>query len=367
MVFIEEGNPKMIPDTGLVNFRKCRMMAHALQKIAQFQSSPYNLEALPMVSEPLKAEMDRCSKIDKSSKDVFYDTSMKLEGRGEDISDTKRVSARRRRAMLGGDFWGKGGSGEPIARNRASFVEEKILRTRKVQRKSVVGLRTLRVGAGGSSYAFFDQPDSPSNIVMSNYKNGAVVMSATLPKLVERLTYHVDQPASRRVYSKTPCDICSKPVNGTLYRCVNKECGDDICTNCIGRALHPLDHGMFLQLTPDQAPPSALEFLSLSFEQGSSHEVECSRCGVDPIRGFRLRCLTCGENLCPACSRLAFSAIDDVSHVFVQVFRPLTAESDAMLPFVPALPCAKTPGNRERRTLSAFLLVSRHPTSFFVV
>ena len=48
MTFIEEGNKDKLP-SGLINFKKCRLIANVITEIQQYQTQPYNLTIVPTI------------------------------------------------------------------------------------------------------------------------------------------------------------------------------------------------------------------------------------------------------------------------------------------------------------------------------
>lgn len=49
IVFIEEGNPKQIPGTNLINYHKCRLVANAVRKIMTYQQMGYAFKKVPEI------------------------------------------------------------------------------------------------------------------------------------------------------------------------------------------------------------------------------------------------------------------------------------------------------------------------------
>jgi len=49
LVFIEEGNPKKVAGTSLINYGKCRLVAGAVKKIQNYQQMGYNFKRLPQI------------------------------------------------------------------------------------------------------------------------------------------------------------------------------------------------------------------------------------------------------------------------------------------------------------------------------
>eukprot|EP00127_Corallochytrium_limacisporum_P002224 Clim_evm12s109 gene=Clim_evmTU12s109 len=78
LTFIEDGNPDMIngwPD--YINFKKRRLYAEVINKMRQYQDTPYNFQAVRSISSYLTMNEQQ------SDEKELYDTSLKREPRGQ--------------------------------------------------------------------------------------------------------------------------------------------------------------------------------------------------------------------------------------------------------------------------------------------
>jgi len=63
LTFIEDGNPAKF-SSGLVNFKKCRLVASVIAEIQQYQLKPYNLTEVPSIMEYLTNSISTAQKLD---------------------------------------------------------------------------------------------------------------------------------------------------------------------------------------------------------------------------------------------------------------------------------------------------------------
>jgi len=80
LTFIEEGNPDKFSTTGLINFKKCRMIAEVIVLIQQYQQKPYNLVKCEKVTKLLNQEFARALAMDERE---LYEQSLKAEPRAQ--------------------------------------------------------------------------------------------------------------------------------------------------------------------------------------------------------------------------------------------------------------------------------------------
>jgi len=76
LTFIEEGNPKYL--NGLINFKKCMLVATTIQEIQQYQQQPYNLATVPVVRDFI---IQGTKLAEATDNNALYDLSLKLSPR----------------------------------------------------------------------------------------------------------------------------------------------------------------------------------------------------------------------------------------------------------------------------------------------
>jgi len=77
LTFIEDGNPDKF-STGLINFKKCRLVASVILEIQQYQQKPYNLQGATSLEEWIfKDQLE--NQLDEKQ---LYDSSLLAEPRG---------------------------------------------------------------------------------------------------------------------------------------------------------------------------------------------------------------------------------------------------------------------------------------------
>mmetsp|Transcript_26275 Transcript_26275/g.29252 ORF Transcript_26275/g.29252 Transcript_26275/m.29252 type:complete len:1079 (-) Transcript_26275:138-3374(-) len=146
LTFIEEGNPDTI--RGLVNFYKRRLISETIRMIQQFQQGNYNFNQQPRIQKKLNKK--------KILKEMdLYECSEYLETRPGKTPPEKPEAL--------------GGKKRPLSERDLHFELQHV-----------------------EGYPFYPR-DGPSNISVSD--NG-MVMYATLPKLVERVTHHISYDSS---------------------------------------------------------------------------------------------------------------------------------------------------------------------------
>jgi len=77
LTFIEDGNPSKF-STGLINFKKCRLVASVIVEIQQYQQKPYNLNIVPLVADALQKSLEEAAQMEEK---MLYDTSLSAEPR----------------------------------------------------------------------------------------------------------------------------------------------------------------------------------------------------------------------------------------------------------------------------------------------
>ena len=78
LIFVEEGNPSILPEApNLVNWSKAQMTAAIIQSIQRFQAKGYHFSYCPQVYCYISEGIDRVSITDKSA----YDLSLIVEPR----------------------------------------------------------------------------------------------------------------------------------------------------------------------------------------------------------------------------------------------------------------------------------------------
>jgi len=74
LVFLEDGNPDILPEGMLVNFSKMRMCANIIIELQQYQQTPYCLHPVPLIQEYL-------SKLQVlSDKDLYKESLLREKG-----------------------------------------------------------------------------------------------------------------------------------------------------------------------------------------------------------------------------------------------------------------------------------------------
>jgi len=79
LTFIEDGNPDKFSN-GLINFKKCRLIAGVIEEIQQYQQKPYNLSLVPMIADTVKKLIEDAQCVDDRK---LYELSMQAEPREE--------------------------------------------------------------------------------------------------------------------------------------------------------------------------------------------------------------------------------------------------------------------------------------------
>jgi len=150
------------------------------------------------------------------------------------------------------------------------------------------------------------------------------VIAATLPKLIERLTFHeIEQ--SEVPHPKIKCSSCGKRISGERFKCL--VCKDfNQCSTCAKKPLHEIHH-IFLKLA---VPYGNLPSFDTSFDfpyteiGASSHsDSSCSSCGQTPIKGVRFYCVNNGNNVCEMCERAKCYAYDDLREIWLKIPKPI--------------------------------------------
>jgi len=77
LTFIEDGNPKYFQN-GLINFKKCSLVATTIIGIQQYQQQPYNLTVVPMIKDFL---LQGIKSAEAYNNDALYELSLKIEPR----------------------------------------------------------------------------------------------------------------------------------------------------------------------------------------------------------------------------------------------------------------------------------------------
>mmetsp|Transcript_18262 Transcript_18262/g.25578 ORF Transcript_18262/g.25578 Transcript_18262/m.25578 type:complete len:478 (+) Transcript_18262:38-1471(+) len=79
LTFIEDGNPDKFSN-GLINFKKCRMIASVIEEIQQYQLKPYNLTPVPQIQEFISKSIEEGKASGLEDKQLF-DLSLVAEPR----------------------------------------------------------------------------------------------------------------------------------------------------------------------------------------------------------------------------------------------------------------------------------------------
>jgi len=139
LTFIEEGNKDNLPDGQGINFQKRQRLSEVISEVQIYQNTPYNLEPVAFIQDYL-------FNAESLPEEQCYKKSLRLEGRG-------------------------GATVEQTDEPYEPYGEMEKL----------------------PGY-LFNQPDSADNIVFEGKQTAETsfvpIVSATLPKLLERLTYH---------------------------------------------------------------------------------------------------------------------------------------------------------------------------------
>jgi len=77
LTFIEDGNASKFA-TGLINFKKCRLIAGVITELQQYQQKPYNLNKSDGVFDHLQKSQELASQLDDKK---LYELSLQAEPR----------------------------------------------------------------------------------------------------------------------------------------------------------------------------------------------------------------------------------------------------------------------------------------------
>jgi len=77
LTFIEDGNPDKFSN-GLINFKKCRLVAGEIEEIQQYQQKPYNLNQVDVIQLFLTKCIEDAQSLDEKQ---LYDLSLISEPR----------------------------------------------------------------------------------------------------------------------------------------------------------------------------------------------------------------------------------------------------------------------------------------------
>ena len=172
LTFIEDGNPALTGN--LINFVKRQKVSEVISEIQQYQDVPYCLERVDSIHHWLNS-------IEMISEDNLYKTSEQRECR----------SLQNKNGQL---------------RKRTSTLTKQILPLSKPEKKRESNFANNSNNSNNNNVSLFASPygeleeikgyrfyekDNDSNIVFEEVKDEdrIIIKAATLPKLVERLTY----------------------------------------------------------------------------------------------------------------------------------------------------------------------------------
>jgi len=79
LTFIEEGNPSKF-SSGLINYKKCRMISNVIMEIQQYQQKPYNLREASTLQEWLNQRVRAADQLDDKK---LYELSLLAEPRAQ--------------------------------------------------------------------------------------------------------------------------------------------------------------------------------------------------------------------------------------------------------------------------------------------
>lgn len=77
MTFIEEGSKDKLAN-GLINFKKCRLIAGVIAEIQQYQLEPYNLTMIPPLQAWISRSLEEMETLDEKK---LFDLSLVAEPR----------------------------------------------------------------------------------------------------------------------------------------------------------------------------------------------------------------------------------------------------------------------------------------------
>ena len=80
LIFIEEGNPKYVEGSGLINFEGCRFVSNVITLMSELQEKPYTFPPVPELLSLL-------NKLPVMSEKHLYQSSLKREPRGQTPPD----------------------------------------------------------------------------------------------------------------------------------------------------------------------------------------------------------------------------------------------------------------------------------------
>lgn len=77
LTFIEDGNPSKF-STGLINFKKCKLIASVISELQQYQQKPYNLNQVSSIYDHILKSQEAASLLDDKK---LYELSLLAEPR----------------------------------------------------------------------------------------------------------------------------------------------------------------------------------------------------------------------------------------------------------------------------------------------
>lgn len=77
LIQLKDGNPTKFAN-GMINFKKCKLVANVIQEINTYQQKPYNLSVVQSVQDFLEASIEQAQSLDDKK---LYDLSLIAEPR----------------------------------------------------------------------------------------------------------------------------------------------------------------------------------------------------------------------------------------------------------------------------------------------
>jgi son of sevenless len=149
LTFLEDGNSDTLPESGMINFVKRRLVSQVIREIQQYQDTPYALEPFPELQQWLVKPFV------VQSEEEAHDVSLRLEPKDGSLpSAVKTRKIGKSKSLLG-----------PPPDAQPYGEMEDIL-----------------------GYPFSD-PDSRYNIITAETRGKTSILEATVTKLIERLTF----------------------------------------------------------------------------------------------------------------------------------------------------------------------------------